>query len=202
MVFWLLGLVVAALVLAEAVIVGIDSYQHRQNQKWIEEHPHTAQPSNTLVVFFSRSGNTEIMARKIAELKQADILPLQSARNRIGLFGHIEALQDARNTSADIRPKTVDLSGYDTVYIGSPVWLYSPAPQVYEFAKSNDFSGKKVILFNSMNSKFEQKYIDDFARIIRQNGGEFVRHVYIIRGRMGRQMSQAEFLREVENKLE
>ena len=202
MVFWLLGLVVAALVLAEAVIVGIDRYQHRQNQKWIEEHPHTAQPSNTLVVFFSRSGNTEIMARKIAELKQADILPLQSARNRIGLFGHIEALQDARNTSADIRPKTVDLSGYDTVYIGSPVWLYSPAPQVYEFAKSNDFSGKKVILFNSMNSKFEQKYIDDFARIIRQNGGEFVRHVYIIRGRMGRQMSQAEFLREVENKLE
>lgn len=202
MFFWLMGLVVAALVLAEAIIVGIDSYQHRQNQKWIEQHPHTAAPGSTLVVFFSRSGNTEIMARKIAELKQADILPLQSARNQIGFSGHIEALKDARNTHADITPKTVDLSRYQTIYIGSPVWLYSPAPQVYEFAKSNDFTGKKVILFNSMNSKFEQKYIDEFANIVRQNGGEFVQHLYIIRGRMGQQMSQEAFLREVENKLE
>lgn len=92
----------------------------------------------------------------------------------------------------------MDLSAYDTVYIGSPVWLYSPAPQVYQFAKNHDFSGKKVILFNSMNSKFEQRFIDDFKHIVEQNGGTFHKHLYVIRGRMGQQMSSAEFLQEVE----
>jgi flavodoxin len=79
--------------------------------------------------------------------------------------------------------------------------LYSPAPQVFEFAKNNDFTGKKVILFNSMNSKFEQKYIDDFKSIVQQNGGIFLKHIYIIRGRMTQQMDVDTFLNEVSKKL-
>ena len=138
------------------------------------------------------------MARRIAQLTGADVLPLQSARNQIGVVGWLQALQDARNTHADITPHKVDLSAYDTVYIGSPVWLYSPAPQVYQFAKNHDFSGKKVILFNSMNSKFEQRFIDDFKGIVEQNGGTFHKHLYVIRGRMGQQLSSDEFLSEVE----
>ncbi|MFC3874055.1 flavodoxin family protein [Neisseria musculi] len=189
---------------AAAVIVGIDSYQYRQNQQLIEKFAPDKDkaPSKTLVVFFSRSGNTEIMARKITQLTGADILPLQSAHNQIGGGGWLQALQDARNTDADITPNKVDLSAYDTVYIGSPVWLYNPAPQIYQFAKNHDFSGKQVILFNSMNSKFEQRFIDDFKDIVKQNGGTFTRHLYIIRGRMGQQMPADVFLQKVEKLME
>lgn len=179
------------------LIVSIDLYQYRRNQKIMKALP-AESGSGTLVVFFSRSGNTELMARKIAAVKGAAVLPIQSSRDRIGLRGWIQALQDARNTGAEISPSKVDLSAYDTIYIGSPIWLYSPAPQVFEFAKNNDFTGKKVILFNSMNSKFEQRYIDDFKAIVEKNGGTFEKHLYIIRGRMGRQMDNRIFLNEVE----
>lgn len=81
------------------------------------------------------------------------------------------------------------------------MWLYSPAPQVYAFAKNNDFSGKQVILFNSMNSKFEQRFIDDFKKIVAQNGGTFAKHLYVIHGRMGQQMPTDVFLQEIENRL-
>lgn len=185
-----------------ATIVGIDSYQYQRNQKIIQSLNANYDASNTLVVFFSRSGNTELMARKIAEIKKAHIVPIQSERDKIGVRGWIEALMDARETTAEISPTKIDLSAYDAIYIGSPIWLYSPAPQVFEFAKQNDFTGKKVILFNSMNSKFEQRYIDDFKRIIEQNGGTFEKHLYIIRGRMTQQMSTDDFLKEVENRLE
>ena len=198
MMLWIFGVLCLLVLIAGGVIVGIDSYQYRQNQKLIEKFSPNQQARKTLVVFFSRSGNTEVMARKIAQLTGADVLPLQSARNQIGVVGWLQALQDARNTDADITPNKVDLTAYDTVYIGSPVWLYSPAPQVYQFAKNHDFSGKKVILFNSMNSKFEQRFIDDFKRIVEQNGGTFHKHLYVIRGRMGQQMLSAEFLQEVE----
>nr|WP_160137512.1 hypothetical protein [Chryseobacterium sp. c4a] len=49
-----------------------------------------------------------------------------------------------------------------------------------------------------MNSKFEQKYIDDFKEIIEKNGGTFVEHLYIIRGRMTQQMNMEEFLKKTE----
>lgn len=191
------GLVLITIVGCAIVIVSIDNYQFKRNKKIIEKLQTDNASSNTLVVFFSRSGNTELMARKIAEIKKAHVLPIQSERNQIGFSGWIEALTDARKTTTEISPSKIDLSKYDTIYIGSPIWLYSPAPQVFEFAKNNDFTGKNVILFNSMNSKFEQKYIDDFKNVIEQNGGAFEKHIYIIRGRMTQQMDSDSFLKEV-----
>lgn len=196
------GLVLLTIVGCPIVIVSIDNYQFKRNNRLIEKLQADNALGNTLVVFFSRSGNTELMARKIAEIKRAHVIPIQSERNKIGFRGWIEALIDARKTATEISPSKVDLSKYDTIYIGSPIWLYSPAPQVFEFAKNNDFTGKNVILFNSMNSKFEQKYIDDFKNIIEQNGGAFEKHLYIIRGRMTQQMDSDSFLKEVEKLIE
>ena len=108
---------------------------------------------------------------------------------------------DARKLKTTISNEKVDLSAYDTIYIGSPIWLYSPAPPIFEFVKHNDFTGKKVILFNSMNSKFDQKYIDEFSAMVGKNGGQLIRHVYVIRGRMTQQMEVEEFLSTVSAKL-
>ena len=52
-----------------------------------------------------------------------------------------------------------------------------------------------------MNSKFEQKYIDDFKNQVEQNGGVFLKHLYIIRGRMTQQMDVETFLKDVEQLL-
>jgi len=201
MILIIAGLVLLAIGGYISVNVLVDNYQLKRNQRIIKELQADNASSNILVVFFSRSGNTELMARKIAEIKQAHVIPIQSERNNIGFKGMIEAVTDARKTTAEISPSKTDLSQYDTIYIGSPIWLYSPAPQVFEFAKNNDFTGKKVILFNSMNSKFEQKYIDDFKNTIEQNGGTFEKHIYVIRGRMTQQMDVEMFLSEVEKKI-
>ncbi|CDM57467.1 putative conserved protein [Rhizobium favelukesii] len=82
----------------------------------------------------------------------------------------MSALRDARRTDASIFPASMDHS----IYFGSPIWLYSPAPPIWEFIKSNDLSGKKVVLFNLMNSKFDQKYIDEPAELVRQKGGSSI----------------------------
>ncbi|MBX2922230.1 MAG: hypothetical protein KF746_08570 [Chitinophagaceae bacterium] len=198
MIWIITGLVLLTITGFAIAIVSIDNSQYKRNKRIIEKLKADNASGNTLVVFFSRSGNTELMARKIAELKKAHVIPIQSERNQIGFRGWIEALTDARKTTTEISPSKVDLSKYDTIYIGSPIWLYSPAPQVFEFAKNNDFTGKNVILFNSMNSKFEQKYIDDFKTVIEKNGGTFEKHIYIIRGRMTQQIDTDSFLKEVE----
>ncbi len=198
MIWMIAGLILLTIVGCAIVIVSIDNYQFKLNNRLIEKLQADNASGNTLVVFFSRSGNTELMARKIAEIKRAHVIPIQSERNKIGFKGWIEALQDARKTVAEISSLAMDLSKYDTIYIGSLIWLYSPRPQVFEFAKQNDFTEKKVILFNSINSKFEQQYVDDFKTIIEQNGGIFEKHIYVVRGRMTQQMDTYSFLKEVE----
>ena len=41
----------------------------------------------------------------------------------------------------------MDLSKYDEIILGSPVWWYTIAPVIRTFLKQNDLSGKKIVPF-------------------------------------------------------
>ncbi len=201
MVYLLSGIIAAIFMIPMAFVIGIEHYQFKRNkalQKMSKERANTS----TLVVYFSRSGNTALMATEIARLKNANLLTINANRYQIGIKGWFHAMQDARDTIAEIYPEEIDLTRYDTIYMGSPIWLYSPAPPIWEFARQNNFKDKAVILFNSLNSKFEQHYIDNFAQLIEKKGGSFVKHIFVIRGRMTRQMEVDEFLEAVRSEME
>lgn len=107
----------------------------------------------TAVVFFSRTGNTEAVANKIAKATQADIYNLKAAEpysEEDVSYGEDTraAIEQADPTARpEIEGGALDLSGYDTVYIGYPIW-YSDAPKLmYTFVEGQDFSGKTVIPF-------------------------------------------------------
>ena len=200
--YWIIAAIAALGVVGNlSGVTLIDYRQYRQNAKLLKSFRLPQQPASTLVVYFSRSGNTEVMAYQIAEIKQAHLLNIEASDYKIGFAGWRHAMRDARKTKAVISTQPVDLATYNTIYIGAPIWLYSPAPPVFEFVKTHDLTGKKIILFNSLNSKFEQKYIDDFAALVRQQGGEFSQHLYIIRGRMTRQLNTQAFLDTVKAKV-
>ena len=182
-------------------VILIEYKQHRKNITLVPTLKQDVQRSTTVVIYFSRSGNTEVMAYTIAEVKRGKLMNLVADDYKIGFRGWINAMIDARKTTAVIKPQKVDLTEYDTVYIGAPIWLYGPAPPVFEFASKNDLTGKKVILFNSMNSKFEQKYIDTFKNMVKEKRGEFIKHLYVNRGRMSQQMSNQAFIDTVKAKI-
>ena len=196
-----LAMAVLVVVVQLSSVIGIEYYQNARNAKLRSSLTPGQQNSKNLVVYFSRSGNTELMAFKIAQMKNALLLNLIAKDYEIGLKGWVNAMMDARKTTAVISPRKIDLSRFDTIYIGAPIWLYSSAPPAFEFVKQNDFTGKKVILFNSLNSKFEQKYINDFTRLVAQNGGQLIKHIYIVRGRMTGQISTQAFLDTVETRM-
>ena len=197
-----LGVAALMAVIQVSSVVLIEAMQLERNEKFVSANYTGRDGSDALVVYFSRSGNTELMAMEIAKAKRARTIRLVDESYKIGFIGWVNALRDARRKEASITPSSVDLSPYGTVYIGSPIWLYSPAPPIWEFVNSNDFSGKRVVLFNSLNSNFDQKYIDEFADLVRQRGGSFEAHIHVIRGRMTRQMDVDDFLTEVRRLLE
>lgn len=107
-----------------------------------------------LVAYFSASGRTARLAQTIAQAAQADLYEIRPAQpyTSADLNWH-----DAHSRSSvemkdpACRPAIAgdlpDLSRYDTILVGFPIWWYQ-APRIVEtFVASCDFSGKTVIPF-------------------------------------------------------
>jgi len=104
-----------------------------------------------LVVYFTwTNGNTERIAKALQQALQADILKITAPDDY-----HEDYDTVVRKSQEEIRrgyrprvePAKVDLSGYDTVAIGSPTWWYTIAPPMSTFLEANDFAGKTVVPF-------------------------------------------------------
>lgn len=178
------------------VVTRIENHQVQENLARLQEPQiETANPNQVAVVVFSRSGNTAVLARHIAEKTGGTLFFVQAEAYAPGLPGWINAMQDARSKTAVITPESIDLSEFDTVFLGAPIWLYSPAPPVWQLAGNTEFSGQHIVLFNTYNSHFEQSYIDALETLVKANGAQSFEHVAVLRGRMGSQLTTAEMLR-------
>ncbi len=121
----------------------------------------TAETGNTLVVYFSATGNTEQAANYIAEITGGDLFELEPAEpytdddlnwtddnSRVSREYEDESLRDVELVS-----DTVDnWEDYDTVFIGYPIWWGIAAWPVDTFVQANDFTGKTVIPFCTSSS--------------------------------------------------
>lgn len=145
--------------------------------------------SKILVAYYSDTGTTEGVAQKIADYLGADLLKVESANpysdsdlnwynksSRVvkehdvifGTKGNGQATaEDMKKVSSKVAASSViDLSAYDTVFVGYPIWWGMAAWPVNGFVTQNDLSGKKVVPFcTSMSSGLGQsdKVLRDVA---------------------------------------
>lgn len=77
----------------------------------------------TLVVYYSRTGNTKRAALELARKLGADVEELIDRKSRRGLFGYLRSgLEAALDREGDIAPPTRDAAEYDVVVLGTPTW--------------------------------------------------------------------------------
>ena len=106
-----------------------------------------------IVVYFSRTGHTKPLAEYIKEELDADIYEIEAkvpyTDDDIKYYTDCRADREQADPSArpEIAGELPDLSGYDTVFLGYPIW-HGQAPKiVYTFLESIDLGGKTVIPF-------------------------------------------------------
>lgn len=199
----LLGVPVALAVLMLLTVTWIES---RQARKLEGEQPYSnpAGASRTAVVYFSRSGNTALAARHVARRLAAQLYALQAPAYQLGVDGLAQALKDADalkdNLEAlpEIVPSTIDLTAFDSVWLGSPVWLYSPAPPIWAFVEHNRFDGQHVVLFNTFNSHFGDDHIARLQAKVMARGARSFEHRHVLRGRMTQQLTSEQMLQAID----
>jgi len=197
---------ISAILLVVVAAIAAFAFVQIKDRTYFHSAPYTPKrdkASEVLVVYYSRSGNTEAMAREIAQRLQADIIKLETKLYSLDFKGWFKANRDSRSKkNVDIRPEVVDLQRYRLIFLGSPIWWYRPAPPLWTFVEKNDFGGKNVVLFNTFNSKFKAKPIKEFQREVEEKGGRLIDHIFIRRGRVYYQMSGNELIQEAQNLLD
>ncbi|MBT0158426.1 flavodoxin [Candidatus Bathyarchaeota archaeon A05DMB-2] len=114
----------------------------------------------SLVVYYSRSGNTRFVAEQIAKEIGGDIEEIIDKKKRKGLLGFVLSGYDAtRGRGTKIEPMKRSPKDYDLVVVGTPMWNKRITPAVRTYLKGNDFSGKRVALFcTSLGSESERVF--------------------------------------------
>lgn len=108
----------------------------------------------TLVAYFSASGITASVAKEVASAANADLYEIKPTVRYTS--ADLNWMDKKSRSSVEMsnpasRPEIVkdlpDLSQYDTVIIGFPIWWYVAPTIINTFLESGDFSGRKIALF-------------------------------------------------------
>lgn len=137
-----------------------------QNDENTEEPAVTPEPEDTdmpddsraLVVYFSATGNTEALAQTIAETTGADlaeIIPEEPYTSEDLNYNNSDCRAN-RELNTDARPAietlNTDVSQYDVILLGYPIWWGQCPPVVRTFLDSYDLSGKTIMPFCTSGS--------------------------------------------------
>ena len=103
-----------------------------------------------LVVFYSLSGNTRAVARRIARSLRADLMEIRTVKTYPDDYDVLLSLGE-KEVKAGYMPQIeallFDANQYDTVILGTPVWWGTYAPAVKKFLSAIKWKGKKVYPF-------------------------------------------------------
>ena len=107
----------------------------------------------TLVAYFSASGTTEEVARTVADVTKGDlyeIVPEKRYSEADLNWRDPKSRCSVENGDPKARPAIegdVDVSGYDVVFVGYPIW-WGVAPRIVDsFLEKHEFSGKTIVPF-------------------------------------------------------
>ena len=152
-------------VVALSLLVGCQSNNEEIDKTNENEQSQTTDTSkefgNTLVVYYSATGNTEDVAKMIAEQTDGTLIEIEPKEpysdddlnwsDDNSRVSREHENEDERNV--ELVSTTADnWDSYDTVFIGYPIWWGIAAWPVDNFVKNNDFTGKMVIPFCTSSS--------------------------------------------------
>ncbi|MBM6677556.1 NAD(P)H-dependent oxidoreductase [Faecalicoccus pleomorphus] len=110
--------------------------------------------SKCLVVYFSASGITREVSKRLAEKMEASLFEIepQQSYSRADLnWNDSESRSSLEMKDPNSRPaiknQVQNMDQYDVIFIGFPIWWYREPSIIDTFMESYDFSGKTIVPF-------------------------------------------------------
>ena len=146
------------LVVAALTLTAVSCGQKKETPK--------AEAPKMVVVYYSQTSHTKAVAEEIAKRLSADIEEIIAVQPYDGDFqATVERgkQERAEGILPDIQPLTKDITQYDVIFIGFPVWFGTYAPPVATFLDQVDLSGKKIVPFCTFGSGGLESSVKDLV---------------------------------------
>ncbi len=110
---------------------------------------------NTIIVYASKTGTTEKIARELSRRFSAEMLKVEPKVPYGGSAAEVArvAKEKARNEQAACGTPYRDFSDYDAVFVGFPLWAGDVPTYMQDFLQNSILGGAIVVPFSS--SAFE-----------------------------------------------
>lgn len=103
--------------------------------------------TDTLIIYYSFTGNAKKIANYVKEKKNADILELEPKTPFSSSYDEVvdEWQNNDIKRDVEIKDVNVDLSKYKNIVLITCTWWYGISPVMKRFLKKYDLSGKNII---------------------------------------------------------
>lgn len=138
----------------------------------------------TLVVFYSLTGKTRLVAETIAKETKADLLEIEETKPRkVGPLTHLTgSIAAIFGRCSDIRPIDANTEQYDLIFIGSPIWFFRPAPAINTFISTANLKDKELVLFFTMGGTGYEQAAKATVKRVEMHSGKVSRSFAISSG--------------------
>lgn len=131
-----------------------------------------------MVAYFSWSGNTADMAQYIQEQTGGDIFEIQPVEpypTDYSECGDVALAERDSNARPEIQNLPDSLDGYDTLFIGSPIWWHTAPMIIGTFLENYDLTGVDVYPF-TQSASMDTEQFNNSMDFVRQSAGNGTVH--------------------------
>ena len=130
--------------------------------------PAQAAPANTLIAYFSWSGNTRGIAQRLHQKIGGELVAIEPVTPYSKDYNTCldQAKRDQeRAARPELRTRIADMARYDVVFLGYPNWWATIPMPVASFLEQYDFSGKTIVPFVSHGGGRLGQSVTDIAKL-------------------------------------
>jgi flavodoxin len=132
-----------------------------------------ADDSKTLIIYYSRTGNTKAVCETLAKEINADIVEVKDMNSRMSTPGIIGGmLKTFLGMQTKIFPEKIDMTDYLNVILSAPIWAAKVPPAMRTAIYMNGFKDKKVVMLVTCDSLYAEKYQKKTSKLVEESGGE------------------------------
>lgn len=107
-------------------------------------------PQKVLIVYYSKTSNTDYIAQKLQKKTGADVFRLETVKpypTKNPARTQVPKMELETGNLPALKKLPADLSSYDLILVGTPVWWYTVSTPVMSFLKQTSLDGKNVAVF-------------------------------------------------------
>lgn len=122
-----------------------------------------------LIVYYSRTGHTQQVAKSIAKELDADLEAIVDVKNREGVLNYLfSAWESFREKPTFIQTPINNPADYDLVVLGSPTWVGSMSSPMRAYINIQQKEFKEIALFCTSISPDNENMLQDMASLCEQ----------------------------------